>query len=112
MVRFIFLVLLSLCTACVAGDAAVKVRGKIVDQNGGLYENCVAKVSYAGRLLEEVSFAGDFEKTVIFHPVSSDPIIVLLSCSGTTATYEHQVTEMPESFGDYVDLGSIVLKRD
>ena len=27
-------------------------------------------------------------------------------------TYEHQVAEIPESFGDYVDLGSIVLKRD
>ena len=66
MFRYISLVLFFLCTACVAGDAAFKIRGQIVDQNGALYEKCAARINYAGKLLEDTSIAGDFSKTIIF----------------------------------------------
>ncbi len=113
-IRFLALLLtIILVSSCLpVGDAAVKVKGQLVDEANKRYDDCLVEIRYEGKLLEAIKIGGAFDKTVIFHPTSGDPIHITISCSGTNATYERVITEIPADFGEYVDLGSIILKRN
>lgn len=112
--RFPVLLMTSfLVASCLpVGDAAVKVRGQFIDETNKRYDDCLGEIRYEGKLLETVKISGAFDKTIIFHPTSSDPIHLSVSCVGTNTTYKRVITEIPADFGEYVDLGNIVLKRN
>lgn len=83
-----------------------------MDEANKYYDDCLVEIRYEDKLLEAIKVGGTFQKTIIFRPTSSDPILILVSCSGSDATYKRAITEIPSDFGEYVDLGKVVLKRN
>lgn len=111
--RFLILFLATLfVVACLPlGDAAIKVRGQVVDERNKVYDNCLVEIRYEGKLLKTIDTHGSFEKTIVFQPTSGNPIQIRISCIGSDAEYKRDISEMPPDFGEYLDLGQIVLNR-
>ena len=95
-----------LITAC---DAAAKLKGRVVDESGNPRENCTVVVKYRDESIGEFRVSGAFEETLVFRPVTPEPLIVHVACKGAGQSYETRVSRMPANLGSPIDLGTIVL---
>ena len=91
------------------GDAALKLRGVLVDEKGRQRSDCKAWLYYTGsqpQLLGELP-TGEIDVTVVFRPFSAP--LLRFTCAATTAVAELPVPRMPTHFGTPADLGKVVL---
>lgn len=110
--NMLLLIFLSTLTAgCLMGDAAVKVKGRFVDQDKRPYPDCVLTVIYQDRVIEESKVSGEFQETIVFSPASRAPLILSGSCAGARGSYKKTIEEIPKSFTEHVDLGDMVLQK-
>lgn len=105
----IVLAFLVSATSCV-GDAAVKFEGRFVDSNGTPYAECIFSVEYDQRVIGEGRVSGRFQRTIVFHPSSRNPLAVMGTCTGASRSYKKTIDKLPENFADPIDLGDIVLE--
>ena len=105
------LVTVGLSIGLLACDSAFKVRGRFVDQTSAPYERCVLALRRGGAVLSEAQVDGKFDETFVFGAMGSGTLLLHASCDGARQPYERKIERMPEKFGDYIELGDVVLQR-
>lgn len=99
-----------LASACLMGDAAIKVKGRFVDPDNNPYSDCVLKATYLGRVIEVSEVEGEFQETIVFSPTSQASLILTGMCAGAQYGYEKAIDRMPKDLKP-IDLGDIVLQK-
>ncbi len=95
------------------GDAALVVRGRIVDSSGPGYWNCwIALHDQNGKIVDSADVKPTFNKTFVIEPARRDYYFTL-GCDGTASIYKTGVFTVRggERFGNPIDLGTLVLTR-
>lgn len=110
--NWLLLIILSTLTdGCLIGDAAIKIKGRFVDQDKAPYQDCVLTVMYQDKVAKASKVSGEFQETIVFSPTSRDPLILSGYCTGARGSYTRMIEEIPKSFTEHVDLGDMELQR-
>ena len=88
------------------GEMAVRVKGRFIDA-AGAPRDCIVTVQYRGKV-SEFRVSGAFDETAVFRPSTADPLTVRGACYGTRASFEKEISRIPEKFDTTVDLGDVV----
>ena len=104
-------VLSSGIAGCLPGDAAFKIKGRLVDEHATPYEACTLSTLHDGRNVHRSSVSGHFEKTIVFGATGSGPVNLAVTCVGAGAEFHTVVERMPSTLSEAIDLGTVVLQR-
>ncbi len=101
---------LFLPSCAISGDTAVMVKGRLLNSNSEPHTSCTIRGSQGKQRVYSADVEGDFERTIVFRPVSGKPLELEMSCANAIATHKYVIERIPRPFGKVLDVGSVVLE--
>ncbi len=107
--KLFFILQLAVFTVGCVGDAAVSIKGELLNTNSEPYKDCSLMTVENESSSYQKKIPGKFKTTIIFSPSAFNDLVIEFSCKGTLEVYRHTITSIPKPFGTVLDVGSVIL---